>query len=129
VESFLVIAQILALLCLSAMCLYLIAVLVRVRNILINMESDLKEMATRALPVLDNLEFITARVKTITESIDDQVAVVRDSLSSIKRVADNVVDLERRIQDRMEGPILETVGFVAALFKGFRTFFERFRSL
>jgi uncharacterized protein YoxC len=128
VESVLVIAQILLFLCLSALCVYLIVILLRVRDILNNVEKDLKEMTSRAIPILENMEFITARVKSITESIDDQVMIVRESISSMKQIADNVVALERKVQDRIEGPLLESVAFVASVFNGVRTFFDRIRA-
>jgi uncharacterized protein YoxC len=127
-DSVLTVALIIALLCLSAVCIYLIVVLVRVRDILNTVERDLKELTARALPVLDNMEFITARVKSITDSIDDQVAIVRDSMGSIREVADNIVALERKVQERIEGPILDSVAFAAALFKGVRTFVDRVRA-
>ncbi|MEW6510062.1 MAG: DUF948 domain-containing protein [Bacteroidota bacterium] len=127
-ESVLVIAQILALFCLSALCIYLIVVLLRVREILSAVEKDFKEMTARALPILENMEYITARVKSITESIDDQVMIVRESVLSMKQIADTVVTLERKIQDRIEGPILDTVAFVAAVFNGVRTFLDRIRA-
>ena len=127
-ESVLIIAQILLFLCLSALCVYLIVVLLRVRDILNNVEKDLKEMTSRAIPILENMEFITARVKSITESIDDQVMIVRESISSMKQIADNVVALERKVQDRIEGPLLESVAFVASVFNGVRTFFDRIRA-
>ena len=126
-EPVLVIALIIALLCLSALCIYLIIVLVRVRDILNNAEKDFKEMTSRALPILDNMEYITARVKSITENIDDQVMVVRESISSVKQIAENIVALERKVQDRIEGPILDSVAFVASVFNGVRTFFDRLR--
>ena len=91
-------------------------------------EKDFKEMTTRAVPVLENMEFITARLKSITENVDDQVMIARESISSIREVADNIVALERRVQERIEGPILDTVGFVAAVLKGVRTFVERVRA-
>ena len=128
VELVLVIAQIVALLCLSALCIYMIIVLLRVRDIMTNVEKDVKEIAARTVPVLENMEYITSRVKSITDSIDDQVTAVRESIASIKMIADNVVDLERRVQYRIEGPILETVGFVSAVFKGVRTFLDRVRT-
>lgn len=127
-ELVLVIAQIVALLCLSALCVYMIVVLLRVRDILGNVERDIRDIAARALPVLDNMEYITARVKSVTDSIDDQVSAVRDSIASVKQVAENVVDLERRVQERIEGPIIETVAFVSAIFKGVRTFLDRVRA-
>ena len=127
-ELALVIAQIVALLCLSALCVYMIVVLLRVRDILGNVERDIRDIASRALPVLDNMEYITARVKGVTDSIDDQVSAVRDSIASVKQVAENVVEMERRVQERIEGPILETVAFVSAVFKGVRTFLDRVRA-
>ena len=127
-ESVLVIAQILALLCLSALCVYLIIVLLRVRDILSGVEKDLKEMTTRAVPILENMEYITARVKSITENIDDQVMIVRESITSVKDIAENIVALERRVQDRIEGPILDAVAFAASVFNGVRTFLDRIRA-
>ncbi len=126
-ESVLIISQILLFLCLSALCIYLVVVLLRVRDILANVEKDLKEVTSRTLPVLENMEYITARVKSIAENIDDQVMMVRDSITSMKQITDNVVAMERKVQDRLEGPILDTVAFVASVFNGVRTFFERVR--
>jgi uncharacterized protein YoxC len=128
VETFLLVAQFVLYICLSVLCIYLIVVLLRVRDILTNVERDLKEMTSRALPVLENMEFITSRVKSIADNVDDQVMIVRESIVSIKDIADNVVALERKVQDRVEGPILDTVAFVAAIFKGFRTFVDRVRA-
>lgn len=124
----LIIVEIVALLCLSAVCIYLILVLVRLKDMLAGMEKDLKEITSRVLPVLENMEFITARVKSITENIDDQVMIVRDSIGSVREIADNIVAIERKVQERIEGPILDSVAFVAALLKGVRTFFERVRA-
>jgi uncharacterized protein YoxC len=128
VETALVIAQIIALLCVAALCVYLIIVLLRVRTLLAGVEKDLKEFTGRALPILENMDFITARVKSISENIDDQVMIVGESIASVKEVADNVVSLERRVQERIEGPILETVAFVASVFNGVRTFLDRIRA-
>ena len=127
-DPILVVAVIVALLCLSAVCIYLILVLIRLKDMVVGMERDLKEITSRVLPVLENMEFITARVKSITENIDDQVMTIRDSIGSVKEIADNIVAIERKVQERIEGPILDSVAFVAALIKGVRTFFDRVRA-
>jgi uncharacterized protein YoxC len=124
----LLIAQIVALLSVSAVCIYLIVVLLRVREVLDSFEKDMKEVTSRAIPVLENMEFITHRVRNITETIDDQVMIVQQSIGSMKEMADNIVALERKVQERVEGPILDTIGFVAAVLKGFRTFLDRVRA-
>ena len=124
----LIVAQVVALVCVSAVCIYLIVVLVRFKEVLTLVEKDMNEVASRAVPVLENMEFITNRVRNITETIDDQVTVVQESIGSMKEMTDNIVALERRVQDQIEGPILETIGFAAALIKGFRTFLARVRA-
>lgn len=124
----LTIAATLALLSAAALCIYLIVVLARVRVILLQMEKDFKELSARALPILENTEYITSRLKSIADTIDEQVLSVRDSIASVRQIADNVVELERRIQEQIEGPFLESLSFAAAIFKGVRTFVERFRS-
>lgn len=127
-QEILIITQVVALLCLSALSIYVIVVLLRLRDILTSVEKDFKEMTTRAIPILENLEFITSRVKGITENIDDQVVSVRESLGTIRQMAMNVVELERKVQERIEGPVLETLAVAAAVVKGVRTFLDRVRS-
>jgi uncharacterized protein YoxC len=128
VETVLLVAQIVALVAVTAVCGYLIVVLIRVKEMLVNIERDIKAVTERTMPVLENIDYVSARLKSITENVDDQVMMVRESVGSIREIADNVVALERKVQERIEGPILDTVAFVAALFKGIRTFAERLRA-
>ena len=126
-EIILVIMQIVALGCLSALSVYLITVLIRVRGILTEVEHDFKEMSSKAIPVFENLEVITNKVRNVSENIDEQVEMVKNSIRSVKEIADSIVDFERRVQNRIEEPVLETVSVLAALFKGVRTFVDRIR--
>ena len=127
-ETILPVAEVIALLAATALCVYLIFVLRRLKQLFGLVEKDLNELSVRTLPILDNTEYITSRLKSIAESIDDQVLTVRDSITSVRQIADNVVELERRIQERIEGPLLDSLSFVAALVKGLRTFIDRVRS-
>ncbi|MGB2959039.1 MAG: DUF948 domain-containing protein [Bacteroidota bacterium] len=126
-DSILVVTQIVALICFSVLSIIFIVVLLRLRVLLTALDETLREFSDKTVPVLENLEAITSRLKAISENVEDQVTAVRDSFSAIRSVADNVLDLERQIQDRVEGPILETLAFVAAVVKGLRTFFARVR--
>lgn len=127
-ESILLVAQIVALVAVTAVCVYLIVVLVRVKDMLSNVERDIRAVTERTMPVLENIDYISARIKSITDNIDDQVLMVRESVGSIREIADNIVALERKVQSQIEGPILETVAFVAAVIKGVRAFSQRLRA-
>jgi uncharacterized protein YoxC len=128
VQDLLTIAEILALLCVSALCVYLIVVLARLKETLGHVEKEVKDLAAHALPILENTEYITARLKSVAENVDDQVLTVRESIASIREIADNVVALERKIQERIEGPVLDGVSYLSAIVTGIRTFIQRVRA-
>jgi uncharacterized protein YoxC len=127
-ETVLLVAQIVALVAVTAVCVFLIVVLVRVKEVLTNIERDIKGVTERTMPVLENIDYISARLKSITDNIDDQVLMVRESVGSIREIADNIVALERKVQAQIEGPMLDTVAFIAAIVKGFRAFTQRLRA-
>lgn len=126
-QEFATFVQVLSNLALIILCVYLVVVLVRVRSILQVLEKDVKELSARTGPILDNLEVITDKVRNVTENIDDQVTLVKESIHSVKEIADNVVSFERRVQERFEEPVLETIGTIAAVIKGVRMFFVKLR--
>jgi uncharacterized protein YoxC len=127
-EGFAAVVEVLANLSVIALCAFLVAFLLRLKGTLLAMEKDVRDLTARAMPILDNVEVITDKVRNIADNIDDQVELVKDSISSIREIANNVVDLERRIQERIEEPVLETVGTIAAVLKGVRAFFVRLRA-
>lgn len=124
-QDILIIVQIVALLALGILCIFLITVLVRVKNILKIFENDLKEVSTKAMPILDNLEVITNKVRSVTENIDEQMEIVKGSIKAVKDIADNIVGFERRIQSRIEEPLHESISAIVAFIKGVRTFLSR----
>ncbi|MDH3252908.1 MAG: hypothetical protein OEM41_08955 [Ignavibacteria bacterium] len=126
-ENFLLIVQTVTLVFLALVCIAGFFVILKLRSILTGFGKNMGEISDRAIPVLENLEFVTARLKSITESIDDQVTLVGDSLGSIREVTDNIVALERKVQERIEGPILESIAFIAAILKGVKAFRDRIR--
>jgi predicted PurR-regulated permease PerM len=121
VETVLPYIQAVALISLSSLCIYLIVALSGLRR-------DLAEFVQRSKPVLDNLAFITERLKSTAQRIDDHVDIVKSSLISLKNVADNVLMLEERVQQKIEEPILQVASILGAIVSSVASLFERIRS-
>lgn len=119
-ETVLQLVQLIALISLTALCVYLIVILSRLRR-------DLADFSQRSKPVLENLAFITEKLKSTAQKIDDHVDIVKGSLNSLKNVADNVLMLEERVQQRLEEPILQVASIIGAIVSSVGVFFERFR--
>jgi uncharacterized protein YoxC len=121
----LIIAQIIILLSLSALAIYLIIVLSRLRELLGTVDTNMKQITAKTLPTLDNLEVITTKLRTIVENFDEQIVAVKQSVDTIKGIAENVAAFERRVQDAIESPIMDVMNTVGGIIRGFTTFFSR----
>jgi uncharacterized protein YoxC len=106
VDTLLDVAQVLALLSVSALCIYVMVVLARLKDLLAALQQNLAEFNLYAKPVLENLLFITEKFRSIAMTIDEQVSVLKESLESIKAAAENVVAFERRVRQLFEEPIV-----------------------
>jgi uncharacterized protein YoxC len=125
VETVLILAEILALASLAALCVYLILVLIRMRRVMTNLERDLKAFADRAIPVLENIEEITTKFKNVAAIIEQEVSGIKQSMAAIQQIAEDVVNFERRVQERIEMPVMEAASVISAVFKGIRTFLDQ----
>ncbi len=124
-ENFLTIAQIIVLLLLSGVSIYAIVVLVKLRDLLGTIDMNLKQVAIRTIPTLENLEVITKKIRVIVENFDEQIAMLKSSVETLKGVADNVAAFERRVQDAIESPIMEVMNSLGGVIRGFTSFFNR----
>lgn len=124
-ETILLIAQIVVLIALAAFASYFIVVLVRVKDILVEVETNVKQVSAKLLPTLDNMEVITAKLRVVLENFDDQMVMLRSSVETIKDVADNVSLFERRIQETIESPIMEVMNTIGGIIRGFSSFITR----
>lgn len=122
-ESLRYIVETVALLSASALCVYLIVVLARLKDVLTLIQKDLAEIGAKAKPVFENLQVITETLKSVSGKIDDQVGLVRGSLESVKNAADNIVAFEQRIQESLEEPVIRLSGMVAAFVNRIASYF------
>jgi hypothetical protein len=73
------------------------------------------------------MEVITSKLRSITANFDDQMTIVTNSVQSIKEIADSIVEFERRVQDRIEAPVLEVAGMLGSVVRGIAAFINRLR--
>ena len=126
-NNLLMFAQIILVFSLAGLAIYLFIVLAKVKTLLVQIESDVKNVSARVIPVLENMEVITSKLRSITANFDDQMTIITSSVQSIKEIADSIVDFERRVQDRIEAPVLEVAGILGSVVRGIAAFINRLR--
>ena len=118
-------SQIIAYTAITVLCVTLLIVLFRMRRILDLVEVNLRQISAKAMPVLSNLEVITDRIRTVVESVGDQVDTLKETIISLRDVASNILAFEQRVQQQIEEPVMSAVESITSIFKGIQSFIER----
>ena len=124
-ENFLLVALIVVTVLLAGVAVYAIIVLMKLRDLLTTVDANVKEVASRTIPTLENLEVITKKIRVIVENFDEQIVMLKSSVETLKGVAENVAAFERRVQDAIESPIMEVMNTLGGMIRGVVTFFNR----
>jgi uncharacterized protein YoxC len=124
VETLVGFAKVLALLSASALCIYLIVVLVRFSALMQVLQSELVDLSTRLKPVLDNINTIAEKFRSVSAKIEDQVAMVHGIFVAFKRVTDNILQFEERFQRRLEEPLLRVSSLFSNVINRVISFFS-----
>lgn len=122
-ESFVQFTQAIALLSASALCLYLIVTLIRLNATMASVQKDVSDVAKQLKPLLEHLTVVSEKLRSIATQIDEQVALARGSLESIRRVARNIEHFEERIQQRLEEPIHKVLSALGGIIAKVVSFF------
>jgi uncharacterized protein YoxC len=125
VETFVDLAKILALLSAAALCIYTIIVLIRVNELLRVLQNEIIELNKFLKPVLENINVIAERLRSIATKVDDQVTILHGLFSSFQRVAENVLHFEERIQNIMEEPFMRVNSLLGNIVGKVTSFFTR----
>ena len=124
-ETLIDMGKVLALFSVAALCVYLIYVLSRLNGLLLLFQRDFSDIARNLKPILENLNTVSDRMKSITAKVDEQVVLFKASLESFKALADNVVNFESRVQERLEEPIIRVTSLIGAFVGRILSFFGR----
>jgi hypothetical protein len=125
VETLINIGKVLALFSAAALCAYLIYVLSRLNGMLLLFQRDFSEITRNLKPILENLNTVADKLKSITTKVDEQVILFRASLESFKALADNVVSFENRVQESLEEPIIRVTSLIGAFVGRILSFFGK----
>lgn len=124
-ETLINIGKVLALFSAAALCVYLIVVLSRLNEVLALLQRDFSDMTRNLKPILENLNIVSEKLKSIAGKVDEQVLLFKSSLESFKMVADNVVDFELRVQERLEEPIIRVTSLIGGFVSRILSFLGR----
>lgn len=126
-ETLISIAKFAALASITALCVYLIVVLMRLKESLEKLTKEFVELSDKTKPVLSNLDVITAKTKDVMIHVEEQVKSVRCSVDALRSTVDRFTAFERRIEAILEQPFKRIGSLMDELISTFSTAFSFFR--
>ncbi len=90
----------------SALCIYLIVVLVRFNAFLKILQIELIDLNKNLKPILENLNTVTDKLRLVATKVEDQVDMIHGVFLAFRRITDNITRLEERFQMRLEEPLM-----------------------
>ena len=107
--------------------LALIPVLLQIKRTAAEAQKLLDTVRQQIVPFSHDFVRIVEDVRRVLGSVDRQVNKVEGSVDALKDTALKIRDLEARLQERVEQPLLELAGFISGLMKGLGAFFASLR--
>jgi uncharacterized protein YoxC len=126
--TFVYIAVSIALLAVSAACIYSILLMKDAKQVLNQIENSIKEISDKSGPLLENSGVITGKIREIAENVNGEVSSVKGAVDSIVKAVDDLVEFEQKVKSKIEDPILNTAGYVAGIARGIKAFLRVLKS-
>lgn len=78
-------------------------------------------------PLIEDSKQLVRRLNAISEKVEGNIDSVRETVDKMRGVIDEVIDFKKRLQEKIEVPLKDTIAFYASVVKGVKVFFEKLR--
>lgn len=92
------------------------------------LSSTINDIKPKVLEVVEKAGSLTDNVNKIALKVSDNISVLGTAVDKIKDTVDSVVSFEKKIQEKIEPPVMDTVNTIAAINIGVKTFFDSWKS-
>ncbi len=90
----------------SALCIYLVVVLVRFNAFIKILQVEIIDLSKNLKPILENLNTVTDKLRLVASKVEDQVDMVHGVFLTFRRISDNITRLEENFQMHLEEPLM-----------------------
>ncbi len=133
-ETVLTIVAILGVVAFIAVCIYAVNLLRRVSDLMLDVSSAVDETKRLAAelnrslpPTFASLQATTAQATTTMRNVDLQLEQLGDGISQFTQVGKRINQLESRLHDKVEGPLMQAASVVSGVSKAINTFVNGMR--
>jgi uncharacterized protein YoxC len=83
-------------------------------------------LSTQLPPLLERVEELSVKATQTFDETNQKLAVMGDALDQFRQISERINWLERRLQEKIEGPLMDAAKVVAGVTKAIKTFADAF---
>jgi ABC-type transporter Mla subunit MlaD len=106
---------------------YLIQFLQEAKKSLSNLVQFAHKVENTTKPAIDQLQTTLVDTSTTLQSVQKQLSTIDDTLNQFKEIAHRVNELEAKLQQKIEKPIMQAAGIFAGVASAIDTFASEFK--
>jgi uncharacterized protein YoxC len=91
------------------------------------LQKDVNAFKVRLEPLIDDSLQLVKKLNSISDKVDDNIDVIKKTVLKVRDATDKIIEFEQNLQNKIEGPVVDTINTYSAVVKGIKTFIERFR--
>jgi uncharacterized protein YoxC len=119
--------QVLLLASASVLCIALVFYIKRITKSFEKMQADISRMADEIHPMFHSFETLTHSVNKITTYAEEQMHSISWMVESVKSRVVNLLEVEKKIREGIEGPVQSLTTNLNAVKKGIAAFVQRLK--
>lgn len=107
---------------------YLLKILKITSSKLSDLTAEVKDIKVKLNPAIENFQLLSENLNSVILAVKDNVDLLRGSVNKINSVVDELVEFEKKVQSKIEPPVMETANTIFAVSAGIKTFFESYKN-
>ncbi|MDQ3020910.1 MAG: hypothetical protein M3R36_10115 [Bacteroidota bacterium] len=86
--------------------------------------NDFNDIKPKIFETLDKVKSISDNVNKVITKVNQNVDILGTIVDKVKDTAESIIDFEKKIQSRIEPPVMDTVKTISGISAGVKTFIE-----
>lgn len=128
-ENLLMVSGVIGIAAIVAVCMYAVSALRRLNDVLLEVRETVGESkrmiaeVNRNLPqTFTSLNETSAQLQSTLRNVDANVGQLGQGLEQFKEIGTRINGLEAKLQEKIEGPLMQAAGVVSGISKAITTF-------
>lgn len=90
--------------------------------------AEFSDVKPKIIDAIDKINMLSENVNSVVTKVNENVDVLETVVYKVKDTADSIIEFEKKVHQRIEPPVMETLSTITAVSAGIKTFIDTWKS-